>query len=844
MDQRLSDAELEQALDECAAEPIHIPGIVQPFGVLLAFHAETESVSYVSENCADLFGVPHSDILNASASDILGHEIWHELRNIMSQESVSKQGSPVFSCTIADTPCSATTFESNGFYVVELEHAGTDAIGGAEALRSMSFLMTQIQACDQRQQFFDMAVDLVRHFTGYDRVMIYEFDPEFNGQVIAERCRSSMQSFMGMRFPHWDIPPQAREIMKNIPLRMIEDTNQVPVKLLAAHAELPPLDITLATSRGVSPVHMEYLRNMGSAATMTLNIVVEDQLWGIISLHNRSPKVPSANMREVLKNFVPIFAAKLLAIRNKDTLDRIKLLDETIVSGAGRDFRIEKLLPEIAPPILEVMEADGITTIGDTRTSSFGAQPEPGVLSALLEHSRLSENDVIAIDNITDAFPQLAASTNGCSGVLIAKVLPDSAILIFRKGITQEVAWAGKPDKPITKEDGVGRLSPRSSFSIFLENVKGRSRTWSRDEQYFIGHVRTLLHASERQTLLNTMNRQQSLMIDELNHRVRNILALVRSVSRQARRRYGSLNSYAAAMESRIHALAASHDLSAGSMIAPVPLKDLIRKEFAPFNGIDQNQVTLDGPDRNLLSIIAPIFSLVIHELATNAAKYGALSKADGRVEINLKRLPDAVEITWKEKGGPRVIKPNDIGFGTALIEKAVPHELGGTARLDFEPDGVKATLVLPDRHFDDLSEPHISQKPLPTDVENEPVLAVEGLSGSVLLLEDNYIIAKEMADQMREFGFEDVEVFANAADSLNFLDLEPVAVAILDVNLSNKMTSVPVALELQKRGVPFFFVTGYGENAALSEELKDVPLLTKPVSTREFRELLVHLLF
>lgn len=842
MGQRLTEAELQQALDSCAREPVHIPGIVQPFGYLLAFDPESSLVRYASENCSDLLGTPLSELLGTSAKDHLGPEIWHELRNAASRNEFSRENISVFNSDINGTVCAIGAFESGGVHVVEIEKVHDDILSGAEALRSMSFLMAQIHGCTQKQALLEQTVNLMRHFTGYDRVMIYQFDHEFNGEVIAETCRASMPSFEGLRFPHWDIPEQARAIMKKVPLRVIEDVEQAPVPLVAADADLPPLDITLAACRGVSPVHLEYLTNLGSKATMTLNIVVEDRLWGIISLHNRSRKVPPAMLREVLKSFVPVFAAKLLAIRNDDTLGRIKKLEESIVSDPTRDFRMETLLPEIAPLVMEVLGADGVAAIGATTTSSFGVSPKPELLQQLQSHASEQIGNVIAIDSLADTFPDLTEEANDCAGALIASILPDSAICIFRREVAQEVAWAGKPDKPVTEIDGKLRLSPRGSFSVYIENVAGRSKAWSADDQYFIGHVRTLLHASERQTLMNTMNRQQSLMIDELNHRVRNILAVVRSVSRQSRRRYTSIDGYADAIESRIRALAASHELNARSLTSPVSIRSLIKKEFEPFDKVMDNRLHLEGPDRSLLAETAPIFSLVMHELATNTVKYGALSSEGGEVHITLERLPDAMQIIWQERGGPKVHQPTETGFGLAMIEHAVPHELGGKARLDFDPNGVKAVFLLPDRHFDDTVTPLEIERRTDPDAWQARRFFAKGIAGPVLLLEDNYLIAKEMSDQMREFGFTDVEVFANSADALGFLDIEPVALAILDVNLGKNKDSFGVAMKLHEMGLPFFFVTGYGESAALPDVLTDVPLLSKPVSNDELQEQLFRL--
>ncbi|WP_299500558.1 HWE histidine kinase domain-containing protein [uncultured Roseobacter sp.] len=843
MDKSLKESELREALETCAAEPVHIPGIIQPFACLLASNAKTNIVTYASANCDAFLDMSADEVLGKNLVDILGSETIHQLRNLASRSGFSKQRMTMGTFEVAGALVEISAFQSQDFFVFEIEPASDETFGGTDALKSMSFLMAQMQSCETQSELFNLTVELMRHMTGFDRVMIYKFDQEFNGEVIAETCRSSMQPFLGLRFPSWDIPSQARAIMKQIPLRLIEDTDQIAPPLLAASAECPPLDITLAACRGVSSVHMEYLRNLGSKATMTLNITVEGQLWGIISLHHRASKVVAPKLREVLENFVPVFSSKLLSIRQKETLERIRSLDGAIVSKKHGDVKIENMLPEIAPTILEVIDANAIVALSDAATHSFGSSlPDAKLLSALLAFSLEQDEDVVAIDNLAMAFPAFAKLTNGCSGVLITKISDDKAVCIFRNEITKEIAWAGNPEKTIETVEGSKRLTPRGSFSTYLERVQGYSKAWSQDDLYFVRHVRTLLHASERQTLLNTMYRQQSLMIDELNHRVRNILALVRSVSRQARRRYGSLDSYAAAMESRIRALAASHELSAGSLVSPVSITELIKKEFEPYGSIAERQTIVQGKDRNLRAEIAPIFSLVVHELVTNAAKYGALTQESGKIHILLEHLPDGIQITWKERGGPGVAHPDDTGFGTAMIEQAVPHEFGGTAELIFEPDGVRAIFTLPNRHFDDVAQ--FSELSHQTPIEiNEPAEFIgSNLTAPVLILEDNFIIAKEMKDQMVEFGVSEVEVFSNTSDALGHLELEEVSLAILDVNLGKNTSSIPVARKLRDLGVPFFFVTGYGDTAAMAPEMADIPLLTKPVSALELQDQLVRL--
>lgn len=841
MNQYLTEDQLKEALDTCASEPVHIPGTVQPFACLVACTADLGAIIHASENCEHLLGLKLGQLLGKNVEEVLGNKVCHQLRNAASRSEIKTKRVSLGVNQIGEAPFELNCFRSGEHLVLEIEPSLDDAFGGSDALETMGFLLPKLQNCDTQESLFDVTVDLIRHVTGFDRVMIYRFDLDFNGEVLTEKRRSSMPSFLGLRFPNWDIPRQARDIMKKVPLRLISDVNQIPQRLMSATPH-HPLDITLAASRGISEVHIEYLKNMGIQSTMTLNICVDDSLWGIISLHHRTPKVLAPKLRELLESFVPLFASKVLSLRQKETLERIRKLDAMVVNSNDRNSDAEISLAEIAPGILDDINAHGIASISNNKTSTFGTVPDAAVLQEILDWSQRQEGDVVATEALGQTFSEPKGSLRGCAGALVVKVSSTKVICVFRNETAHEVAWAGSPEKRVEVVSGALRLSPRGSFSTYLEKVRGTSQAWSEDDIHFTRHVRTLLHASETQFLLNKMNRQQSLMIDELNHRVRNILALVRSVSRQARRRYGSLNSYAAAMESRIRALAASHELSAGSLVDPVSVHNLIGREFEPYGSIAGHQTFIHGPDRNLRADIAPIFSLVIHELSTNAAKYGALSVDSGKIDIRLEPDPDGMRITWKETGGPSVAVPNDTGFGTAMIEQAFPHEFGGTAQLTFAPDGVLAEFLIPKSHFDDVSPP--SGQPL-----KPPLVTAKGkefsgakLSAPVLLLEDNFIIAREMKDQLREFGAAEVEVFSNAADALDYLAHDEVSLGVLDINLGKQQTSAEVAQRLEDLKVPFLFVSGYSEHSEMPLKFPNAPLLTKPVSNDELQNLLASL--
>ncbi|MEL6585554.1 MAG: GAF domain-containing protein [Pseudomonadota bacterium] len=232
-------------------------------------------------------------------------------------------------------------------------------------MRITTLLTGRIQTCADRESLFDLTLDLMRHVTEYDRVSIYKFDQDFNGEVLAERRTSSIESILGLRFPHWDIPSLARDIMKVLPLRLIESADQEQVPLLAASADLAPLNMTRGALRGVSGIHLQYLRSAEFTSTMTLSIVLQDQLWGMISFHHRQPRRPSPRLREILKGFLPIFCTKFLALQQVEMLERVRSMDAAVLETSKKNARIDTMLLTLVQPLFAIMQARGVVAVGE-----------------------------------------------------------------------------------------------------------------------------------------------------------------------------------------------------------------------------------------------------------------------------------------------------------------------------------------------------------------------------------------------------------------------------------------------------------------------------------------------
>lgn len=831
--------DIEEALQRCADEPAHTPGLVQPFGCLLAASHKDKQIEYASANLEDFIGTEARQALGQDLRDILGGEAWHALNNALSQSDIEVRPIETEFIQINGRFLDMRVFKSPTHLIVELEPDLDSGLGAPESMKTLTYLMGEIQKAKDEEQLFELSAQLLKDLSGYDRCLIYRFDTSFNGEVVSEAARFGMESFRGLHFPHWDIPAQARALMAKLPMRFCVDVDHPQVPILSAPS-CPPLDITYATLRGTSPVHMAYLRNMDVAATMTLNVKADDRLWGMISFHHRKPKVPTTALRTVLKSFLSIFEGKLLALQNQKTLDRIQSLDMCFSGNAAETQPIELLVPAAGPEILKVMNAHGFCALTSAGITTFGDVPDLEVLTHLTDLS-MQQDDTLLIDSLSEQFPEFAGKFGSSVGCLLTGLLPDRSVGLFRKEPAEGIAWAGNPEKKIELVDGEKRLSPRASFSAFLDEKKGKCAPWTASDAYLLEHLRTLLQAAERQDVMDTLNRQQALMIGELNHRVRNILALVRSVSRQARRRYGSLNSYANAIENRVRALAAAHDISQGRVTEAVSIKHLLSVEFEPFNTFADRQTVVQGDDVFLLPTIAPIVSLVFHELTTNAVKYGALSVPAGKVRINIVAGSDGLQIKWQETDGPAVKMPNERGFGLAMIEQAIPHELSGTAKLTFDETGFSAAFLIPDQHLGQIENgapraAHPSNPIMPDEIEELPQKVK---NGTVLLLEDNFIIAKEMADELRDAGIQDVAICSSKAQALETLeDLRP-SLAILDINLGLHETSEQVALHILHLGVPMIFVTGYGEAFDLAPELEGITKMVKPISSAELAKAL-----
>jgi light-regulated signal transduction histidine kinase (bacteriophytochrome)/CheY-like chemotaxis protein len=822
-------------LTNCDREPIHIPGTIQSHGCLVACDAQLRVVKRHSVNVRDFLPAA-GDIDGVPLESLLGGEITHQLRNALIAATDPSRPALVTAARLDDgTLLDVAVHQFKGNAIVEFER--TDSTDASLPLQLARKLISRLKAETSANRILTQTPRLIRTLLGYDRVMIYRFAHDGSGEVISEAKREHLESFLGQRFPASDIPRQARELYLRNTIRVIVDADGVSVPVLPAlDGSGEPLDLSFAHLRSVSPIHCEYLRNMGVSASMSLSIIAGGKLWGLIACHHYEPRTLSMAERVAAEMFGDFFSLTLDVLHHKSLLDTA-LKARHALDGLLREVAyhsdVDAFLRERLSIFSTIVPCDGVALWANGTWTASGLAPPRSLVPSLARFvNTTSEGRIWATHEIRAHMPSFEDVDVDVAGVLAVPIsqMPRDYLFLFRKEVVETVNWAGNPNKQYEVGPLGDRLTPRKSFAIWKETVEGQSLPWTMEDREAAESVRTaLLEVIMRQTELLAAERRkadvrQKILNEELNHRVKNILALIKSLVTRPVQDGQTLEGYVAALRGRIVALAYAHDQVVRSDGGGA-LRGLLEAELSPYRG-GVAEITLEGPELGLDARAYSVMALVIHEMATNAAKYGALSTTGGMLTVRWNcEDRDGCEITWIESGGPTVTPPSRRGFGTVLVDRSVPYDLSGESELNFEPGGVSARFFIPRKFVSSLAPCSDERKSAPAPAQAIPT-AVSALK--ILLVEDQLLIAMDVETALTDAGVKTMRTAATAAEALKMIAIDQPDAAILDVNLGSG-TSIPVAEELMKRGVPFIFATGYGDSAHIPRSLAKVPVLRKP---------------
>jgi len=914
----------ELALSNCSREPIHIPGAIQSFGAVIGCDRTLDKITHVSENILlfvtkdslntqlttalptdstdrgannklskeDSSGDESSgevyELLGRDVSVLLPSDLLHDLRNVCSLPTVTTQREPVGIYQICGQSLDVSVYCTGTSAVIELEKASQ---GRDRMADSILQVQTVLEQRANVQEMLTTAVQELRYHTGFDRVMAYQFGHDGSGEVVAEARDLMLEPFLGLRYPASDIPEQAKALALKTTLRVIDNVAApaVPVVALEDFAledfaledvalegvalediasedvslEARSLDLSLAIARRPSPIHIEYLTNMGVMATMTLAIVVGGELWGLLAFHHRQPKLLSSNFRTMVVLFSQLFSLRFQQVLAEEQFrDRKRTASSlnTIVASQLPDTDWKQTIVAALPQLAKLLSACGSGVVhSGSVLGTFGVVPAQAIICTLTAHSHLSlKNDIVTFDSL-EALALVGTDAWGeCAGALLIVLNAAESLyaVFFRREVAKEVRWGGNPEKKKVHCDSLGgsfgpRLLPRASFEAYKQTVRGRCAAWNRHDIAVALEIRSeLLRLSQNQMQL-FQQWQQRLLISELNHRVRNILALIRSVANQTGESATSITAYTQSLEQRITALATAHDFVSGHALEWPTMAHLLTIELKPYSADniaykpnESARVELLGPAVGFKASFVPTFVLVLHELASNAAKYGALSTSVGQLVVRWYESKGGLSIHWKETNGPPVTVPQHRGFGMDLIERSIVYEFGGESTLSFEPNGVHVTFWLPSnlvRWQAKSSLPQATEQDRVGPTIAEPTTTAvdknaDKKTGAVLVVEDNMLLATEMERTLRQLGFLQIESAPSVDSAIALIRQRTLTnslyrVGVLDIDLKQE-TSFEIAIALQAQAIPFVFVTGHDlENLEMPASLEDIPKLQKPVS-------------
>ncbi|MEZ5923274.1 MAG: HWE histidine kinase domain-containing protein [Hyphomicrobiaceae bacterium] len=829
-------------LTSCDVEPIHLPGRIQPHGCLLVCEHDASRVIRCSVNARQMLGLVESPI-GKTLTELFGIGTAHNLLNALSRSNDPRRPGLLFSLEMA---------RGAGRYDVAAHRHGEHAlfeflpaatVASTSVLDLTRMLIARTGKLASISEISDRLPRLIQAVLGYDRVMLYEFAPDGSGKVIGEAKKPDLESFLGQHFPASDVPRQARELYVKNAIRVIVDVNEFQSDLIP-HAEesSAPVDLSFAQLRSVSPIHLEYLRNMGVSASMSLSIVVGDELWGLVACHHYRPRTITMEQWLAAEMFVEFLSILLTATHHQqrfDTAVRTRRLLDGLMAEMTFQESLDAFLRKRLPMLKDLIPSDGIGLWLDGIWVSHGSAPPPSAVPALARFLRESgESSIYATDSLAGRFDEARTYKESAAGLLAVPLsqIPGDYLMFFRRELVRAVEWAGDPTKSYATGPLGDRLTPRKSFAIWREMVEGRSLHWSEDDRNAGEAARTgLRDVLMRQNELLAAERQsseirQKILNDELNHRVKNILALIKALVSQSRDKDVSLESFVDTLRGRIMALSFAHDQTLRANGGNT-LHRLVMAELSPY---PQDQIDIDGDDVGLGPRAFSVVALVLHELATNAVKYGALQSSSGKLTIRSRLSNDGdLAIEWSERGGPPVAPPSAGGFGSVLLNRSVPFDLGGTSEVNYEPQGVTARFVIPRKFVSAPVEP--GEDVVETARISSPAgSAIDGQT--VLVVEDQLVISLDVEDMLKSMGAGSVLSVASSEEALGLLARQRPSLAILDINLGSG-TSFVVADELTRLSIGFVFATGYGGSAIVPPRLSHVPILRKPYSSDDIRE-------
>ena len=675
----------------CDQEPIRVPGSIQPHGFLLVLSEPEFRVTLASANAADILQV--ASLHGRPIDELLPSAEGTPWRSLLSRTPILANPQQLGAVALADsTNYLVLVHRHAGKLIVEFERSIEMWKTPLEQLyaRSTEFV-TALQATDETRVAQDLAVREIRELTGFDRVLLYQFDEDLHGTTVAESGNDRLPSYLGLRFPADDIPAQARELYRLNRVRLIADATYSPVPLIPSSemSAESPLDLTYSVLRSVSPVHLEYMRNMGTAASMSISVVNRGRLWGLIACHHCESRAVPFAVRTACDFIAQILSLQIETHERAAEAERrvtLKSLESrllTSMAGHGADYAAG--LVENEQALLDFADAGGAAVITENETLLVGRTPDERTLAQITQHLVKRGNwDVFTTDCLTSEFPfvtGMAQCPAGMAAISVSKLHP-SFVLWFRDEQATTVHWAGDPRKP-PKAPGRERLHPRKSFEVWNETVRGRSARFTATERDALADLRNSIIG----IVLRTAEENAELTA-ELQRSNKELEAFSYSVSHDLRAPFRHIVGYSELLRERAAERLTDDDRrhlqiisdsaqTAGQLVDNLLAYSRMGRTKLAKRAVDLNEVfriaqvdaMLDARGRTIHWNIGPLptvdadpsmLQAVAHNLLSNAVKF-TRTRNEAEITVHADEAPHEYTIA---------VRDNGVGFDMAYADK------------------------------------------------------------------------------------------------------------------------------------------------------------------------------
>jgi light-regulated signal transduction histidine kinase (bacteriophytochrome) len=470
----------QASIEACASEPIRIPGAIQPFGALLVLDPHTHGCLQRSRNFTKLVGADPSPGL-AGCAEFAG------LRDDVSRWQSGDASTFLCRVIVREREFQVTGHKGPQGLVLEFEPPPreTQDVSLEGFYPRLRAFLERIRSAPDLNAIARSAVADVRAITGFNRILLYSFDDDGHGTVLAEDSDGVLPSYLGLRFPASDIPAQARDLYRLNRIRLISDADYqpCPIEPPLSPVDGQPLDLSFVSLRSVSPVHLEYMRNMGTASSMSISIIVDGELWGLVSGHSRDPWRVHPQTRAACESLGQILSLQIEAyLRGERSSARLALKEvetRVLAALAASDERYEDALIQASELLTSLTHAQGACIVSHEVVRSAGSTPPESVILKIASELFAKGRESFATESMASVWPESASHADVASGLLaisISQIRPDY-IFWFRPEVVRTVNWSGDPTKPMSP--GSDRLHPRQSFELWKEQVRLRALPWT-----------------------------------------------------------------------------------------------------------------------------------------------------------------------------------------------------------------------------------------------------------------------------------------------------------------------------------------------------------------------------